>query len=165
MKKASVNAGQDGFVLIVAMIFMIVVSIFAVNSIRGATLGEKISGNYRERNQAFMAAEQAIAQGQALLRANAVTCLESVCDNTNLVGLAAAYNGASLPAAWSDTNSSNVSGGNGQPTSGKYLINALTNVAFAKTDCAAYSVMGKGFGINVNNTVLLQTVIYICPAD
>lgn len=165
MKKPSSKAGQDGFVLIVAMILMLVMSILAVSSVRGAAQGERVAGNYRERNQAFMAAEQALSQGQALLRANAVTCLESVCDNTNLAGLAAVHSGGSLPGTWSDTNSSNIGASGGQSTSGKFLINALTNVAFSKTDCAAYSVMGKGFGINTNNTVLLQTVVYICPAD
>jgi type IV pilus assembly protein PilX len=165
MNKPRVKSGQDGFVLIVAMILMVVMGIFAMNSMRSATVGEKIAGNYRERNQAFMAAEQALAQGQALLRANAVTCLESVCDNTTLVGTAASYAGNTLPVTWSETNASAVGVVNGQSTSGKYLINALTNAAFAKSECAPYSVMGQGVGINANDTVLLQTVVYICSTD
>jgi type IV pilus assembly protein PilX len=167
MNKRSVKSGQDGFVLIVAMILMVVMGIFAMGSMRSAAVGEKIAGGYRERNQAFMAAEQALAQGQALLRANAVTCLESVCDNTNLVGTAASYSGNSLPSTWpqGDTNTSTITVASGQTTSGRYLINALTNAAFAKVNCSPYSVMGRGVGINANDTVLLQTVVYICPAD
>lgn len=165
MKPPHIKQGQDGFVLIVAMILMVVMGVFAMNSMRSATVGERLAGNYRERNQAFSAAEQAIAQGQALLRANAVTCMESVCDNTMVVGLAGTHSGTGLPTAWSETNASVVTTATNQGTSAKFLINALTDAAFAKTDCQPYSVMGRGVGLNSNDTVLLQTVVYICPTD
>jgi type IV pilus assembly protein PilX len=167
MNKPNVKSRQDGFVLIVAMILMVVMGIFAMGSMRSAAVGEKIAGGYRERNQAFMAAEQALARGQALLRDNAVTCLESVCDNTNLAGAAASYNGNSLPGTWPQDNTytTTMTVNNEQKTTGRFMINALTNAAFAKVNCAPYSVMGRGVGINANDTVLLQTVVYICPAD
>lgn len=163
--QSKLKAKQDGFVLIVAMILMVAMSIFALGSMRGATMGERILGNYRERNQAFLAAEQALTQGQALLRANATTCLETVCSNTSLAGTAAAYSGNTLPNTWSDTNAATATTATEQKTTAKFLVNALTNAAFAKVNCSPYSIMGRGVGLNSNTTVLLQTIVYICPAD
>jgi len=156
---------QSGFVLIVAMIILAVMSLFAAGGMGQATFGEKMSGNYLDRNRAQMAAEQALIQGQTLLRANAVTCLETVCDNSNLAGVAAANANATLPAAWSDANAVAIVTAAGQATTARYLINALTHVNFAKVNCKPYSIMGRGVGLNSNSVVLLQTVVYICPTD
>jgi type IV pilus assembly protein PilX len=160
-----VKRSQNGFVLIIAMILMVVMSLFAVSGMRQAAMSEKIAGGYMDRNRAQQAAEQALLQGQTLLRANAVTCMETTCDNTNLVGLASAYNGSALPDTWSDANSVAVVLAAGQLTSAKYLINALTHADYAKTDCKPYSILGRGVGLNVSTVVLLQSIIYICPTD
>lgn len=156
---------QDGFVLVVALILLAVMSLLAVNGMGLSTMGERMSGNYMERNRAQMAAEQALTQGQALLRANAVACLEAFCNNTNLLGTAAESSAQALPSVWSDANSVAVTVANGQLSSGKFLINALTHTDYAKVNCRAYSIMGRGVGLNLNSVVLLQTVAYICPTD
>lgn len=159
------NRKQKGFVLVVAMILLAVMSLFAVGGMRQASLAEKMSGNYLDRNRAKLSAEQALIQGQTLLRANAVTCLESVCDNTGLVGASSAVASATLPSVWSDANSVAIITAAGQLTSGKFLINALTHANFSKVDCRPYSIMGRGVGLNANSIVVLQTVVYICPTD
>ncbi len=159
------NENQKGFVLIVAMILLAVMSLFAVGGMRQASLAEKMAGNYLDRNRAKLSAEQALVQGQTLLRANAVTCLETACDNTGLVGVSSANATATLPAVWSDANSVAIVPAAGQLTSGKYLINALTHANFSKVDCRPYSIMGRGVGLNASSIVVLQTVVYICPTD
>jgi len=156
---------QDGFVLIIAMILLVVLSLISIRGMSSASIGEKMSGSYRERSQAIAAAEQALLQGQVLLQANAVLCMDTVCDNTNLVGTAAATASANLPNAWSDTNSVSITTVVGQVSTGKYLINALTHANFSKVNCKPYSIMGRGQGANASSVAVLQTVAYVCPAD
>jgi type IV pilus assembly protein PilX len=51
---------QSGFVLAVSMIFLIVMTMLAVTSIKKATLDEKVSFNLRAQDLAFQAAERAL---------------------------------------------------------------------------------------------------------
>jgi len=158
-----IKSKENGFVLVIAMILLAVMSIVAITGMGLSTMGEKMAGNYMERNRAQLAAEQAITQAQTLLRDNAVTCLEAVCTSANLVGAGAEVTLNTLPSTWSDTNAFSIATAAGQTTTAKYLINALTHADFAKVDCRPYSIMGRGAGLNTNSTVVLQTIAYICP--
>lgn len=51
---------QQGFVLVVSLIFLVIMTVLAVTSIQRATLDEKVSGNLRAQNIAFQAAESAL---------------------------------------------------------------------------------------------------------
>ncbi len=48
---------QKGFVLIAALIFLLVLSIFSIAMFRGFGLQDKVAGNIREKERAFHAAE------------------------------------------------------------------------------------------------------------
>ena len=56
---------QNGFVLIAALIFLLVLSIFSVAMFRGFGLQDKIAGNIREKEKAFHAAESNLESGIA----------------------------------------------------------------------------------------------------
>ena len=73
------NKRQDGFVLIVALILLTTVSLLVLAGMRGGMLGERMSGNYMDRNLAKLAAEQALTQGLAKLQSNSTTCLDIGC--------------------------------------------------------------------------------------
>lgn len=51
---------QSGFVLVVSMIFLIIMTMLAVTAIKKATLDEKVTGNLRAQDLAFQAAEKAL---------------------------------------------------------------------------------------------------------
>jgi type IV pilus assembly protein PilX len=51
---------QSGFVLATSLIFLVIMTLLAVTAIRRSTLDEKVSGNLREQNLAFQAAEMAL---------------------------------------------------------------------------------------------------------
>jgi type IV pilus assembly protein PilX len=51
---------QQGFVLATSLIFLVIMTLLAVTAIRRATLDEKVTGNLREQNLAFQAAERAL---------------------------------------------------------------------------------------------------------
>lgn len=51
---------QRGFVLVVSMIFLIVMTLLTITAINKSTLGEKITGNLRSQEMAFEAAEKGL---------------------------------------------------------------------------------------------------------
>lgn len=56
---------ENGAVLVVGLVMVLLMSIIAVSAIRGSNLQESIAGNMRERNLAFQAAESALRVGEA----------------------------------------------------------------------------------------------------
>lgn len=54
------RAKQNGFVLAISMIFLIVMTMLAVTAIKKATMDEKVTGNLRAHDLAFHAAEKAL---------------------------------------------------------------------------------------------------------
>ena len=157
---------QQGFVLIVSLILLAVVTILVVSGMGVTTMSERMSGNHMDRNRAQAAAEQALTQGLALLQANGEVCLTG-CNSGNTIGTAAAITAATIPSEWTDLNSRAIVTASAQLTTASYLINWLNNAVFltGKTDCQAYSVMGKGTGLNSQSVVVLQTIAYVCPTD
>lgn len=160
---------QNGFILIVALILLVTVTLLVLSGMRLANVSERMSGSSMDRGRAKMAAEQALTQGLALLQSAGTTCLDSGCTSANLPGAAAAHTGTSMPASWSETNASVVTIATGQLSSAKFLINWLSDASFTppptKNACRAYSIMGRGVGLSSASVVVLQTVAYICPAD
>lgn len=51
---------QNGFVLVVSMIFLVVMTLLAISAIKKSTLDEKIASNLRAQNASFQAAEKAL---------------------------------------------------------------------------------------------------------
>lgn len=62
------NQQQKGAVLIIALIFMLILSLIGVSSMQGTTLQEKMSGNLRDQYSAFNAAEAALREGERQAR-------------------------------------------------------------------------------------------------
>ncbi|MBZ9558946.1 MULTISPECIES: pilus assembly protein [unclassified Modicisalibacter] len=63
----SAKRSQQGIVLIVSLIFLLILSLLGLSSIQSATLQENMVGNQRDHDMAFQAAEAALrwAEGQA----------------------------------------------------------------------------------------------------
>lgn len=55
---------QQGAILVVALMFLVLLTIIGVSSISGVTLEEKMAGNLREQNLAFQAAESALRDAE-----------------------------------------------------------------------------------------------------
>ncbi len=58
---------QNGSVLIVGLIMLLVITLISLAAIQSTTLQERMAGNMRDRNQAFQAAEMALRQGETLV--------------------------------------------------------------------------------------------------
>lgn len=60
---------QNGFVLVVSLIFMLIMTVLAVTAINRSILDEKVTGNLRSQNIALQAAESALRYCQKNLEA------------------------------------------------------------------------------------------------
>lgn len=162
---------EHGFILIVSMVLLVAVTLFVLSGMRLANVSERMAGSSMDRGRAKMAAEQALTQGLALLQGAGSTCLDAGCTNVNLAGAGAEHTAATLPAGWSDNGSTAITLASGQLSSAKFLINWLSDASTftpatgSKSLCKAYSIMGRGVGLNSASVVVLQTIAYICPAD
>ena len=159
---------QEGFVLVVLLILLAILSLLVIHGMGATTMGEQMAGNHMDRSRAQMAAEQAITQGLAVLQAHGEDCLEG-CNQTH--GTTAKSTAATPVSAWSDTDAQTAtatawSDDNSKPkATARYSITWQDNAAFDKTDCKAYSVMGRGVGFNSESVVVLQTIAYVCPTE
>jgi type IV pilus assembly protein PilX len=59
---------QGGAVLIVALVFLIVLTLLGVSAMRMTTLQEQMAGNLRDSNLAFQASESALREAESLLQ-------------------------------------------------------------------------------------------------
>ena len=58
---------QQGMVLVVGLVMVLLITIIGVSAIRGSGLQESMAGNMRDRNIAFQAAESALREGEAII--------------------------------------------------------------------------------------------------
>ena len=68
-KTPATAAGQHGMVLIMGMIFMLVLTLIVVSSMRTTLLEERMAGNARDNDLAFQAAEAALRAGERIVTA------------------------------------------------------------------------------------------------
>lgn len=159
---------QQGFILIISMLMLLIVTILVINSVRATTMNEKMSGAYMDRARAQNRAELAIAEGQGLLvssSANAEICRDPGC--AAVAGSPPSVTShpatTALPGAWSDTGAVTSS-----DAKAKFLVTLLpdTNLPSAKNGkCKPYSIMGRGEGNDPRTTVVLQVVAFVCDLD
>lgn len=67
------DSSQRGAVLIVSLIFLLVLTILGVSSMRSTVLEEKMAGNMRDQSLAFQAAEVALRDAEAYIESLAST--------------------------------------------------------------------------------------------
>ena len=63
----SCRGKQQGAVLVVTLILLLVVTLLTVSNMQGAVLQQKMAGNTNDRNVAFQAAESALREGEVFL--------------------------------------------------------------------------------------------------
>jgi type IV pilus assembly protein PilX len=63
---------QNGFILIISLIFLVIISMLGIAMFSGVTMDEKMSGNLREKNRSLDAAQTTLnaVQGWLTIRSN-----------------------------------------------------------------------------------------------
>ncbi|EAR07709.1 pilus assembly PilX family protein [Reinekea blandensis] len=64
----SIYRKQSGVVLLVALVFLLILTVAGVSAMRLATVEERMTGNFADRSVAFQAAEAALQEGEEFLR-------------------------------------------------------------------------------------------------
>jgi type IV pilus assembly protein PilX len=170
--------GQRGSSLVIALIFLIVLTILGLVSVRSSTMQERMAGNDRDRAIAFEAAEAALRDAELDILRNLTP--ESPFD-------AACTNGLCLPATvatpnwqlvpWTGATSRvyGVASGSGaypldvaQPP--RYIVELLpdlpagagnslnANVRSSTSGGTAYRITARGWGRRGTTQVMLQSV-------
>lgn len=64
---------QQGSVLIIALVFLLVMTMIGTIAMQGTTQQERMAGNYWDRNLAFQAAEAALSRGGQVVQTSGAT--------------------------------------------------------------------------------------------
>lgn len=154
---------QKGFALIVSMLILLVLTILVVNAVRNTTMNERMAGNYMDRTRAMQAAEQALRQAETLLVTNGDMCVSGCAVDAGTPSASTA-SVASIPTVWADAKATTMTKATDQGSSGKFQVALLadTFLPTGKTGCKAYSLMGRGVGLDTRSVVVLQTIAFVC---
>lgn len=73
LTQSRIPSRQQGAVLAVALIFLLILTLLGVSSMKSTLLEEKMAGNMRDQSLAFQAAEAALRDGEAFIETLAST--------------------------------------------------------------------------------------------
>jgi type IV pilus assembly protein PilX len=156
---------QRGAVLITGLIFMVVLTLIVVASMRTTILEEKMAGNVRDRDLAFQAAEAALRAAELELTGATPPTFSasgpylSAANRPDPFWFTYAWATGTNSVAYSPTP-------NGTATSPRYVIEAMPAISGAGSgslklgplvDSGIYKITSRGVGGNPNTVVMLQS--------
>jgi type IV pilus assembly protein PilX len=171
---------QQGASLVIALMFLIVLTILGLVAVRSSTVQERMAGNDRDRAVAFEAAEAALRDAERDIRANLSSAnpFDNVCtDGLCLPATVATPNWNSI--SWTGT-TSRVYGANtgagafplGVSSAPRYIVELLPDVPSGAGNTlsansrsstrggTAYRITARGWGRRPGTTVMLQSVYF-----
>ena len=118
---------QQGMVLVICLIMLLLLTLSGLAAMQGSTLQEKMAGNSRDSEQAFLAAEAALRGGEAFMAS-----ASGASATFNITGTAGLYDVATsgVPVDWqtATANWRNSATLSGVATTPKYLVERLPEV-------------------------------------
>ena len=165
---------QQGAVLVVSLIMLLIMTLIGLSSMRTTILEEKMAGNYRDRNIAFQAAEAALLDAEAdvvcngCTRGSPISGLDNF-DATCTNGICGGW----VSTVWTDTSKMGNVVTYGTYTGATAIAGVATppNYLMEGKKCIApgwaawkycYQITATGYGGSANATSVLQEV-YIKP--
>jgi type IV pilus assembly protein PilX len=165
---------ETGAVLVVSLLFLLILTLIGLTGSQVTSLEERMSGNMRDRNLAFQAAESALRAGETFLtsptipafscsnglyRYNDVNCDGTFEDayiwdsiNWSSSGVAVSYSNASNLASTSSAPAYLIEQMPAVPESGDSLETAV------QRDSQYYRVTARGTGGTASAVVILQSI-------
>lgn len=127
MNLYSSGRAQQGMVLVICLIMLLLLTLSGLAAMRGSTLQEKMAGNSRDSEQAFLAAEAALRGGEAFMAS-----ASGASATFNTTGTAGLYDVATsgVPVDWqaATANWRNSATLSGVAVTPKYLVERLPEV-------------------------------------
>ncbi|MDJ0747828.1 MAG: pilus assembly protein [Woeseiaceae bacterium] len=154
------RARQSGAALVVALVFLLVMTLLSTSTMRSATMQERMAGNSRDYNLGFQAAEAALREAENYLRVNIDTLPDFDDTNAHYV-----VNSANRPV-WHEYPTSDGSGyvtGSsvlGTARAPRYYLEQLTTARPPGTETEAgtavdeifyFRITAVGYGQSVDN--------------
>ncbi|WP_277964451.1 PilX N-terminal domain-containing pilus assembly protein [Pseudomonas sp. RIT-To-2] len=100
LSQAPGSARQDGMVLLVALVMLLLITMIGVSSMHNATLQEKMASSVQTRNTTFQAAEAALRVGENAVAATSYTIAQCTSTATCSPPPAADYNGVTAAGTY-----------------------------------------------------------------
>jgi len=157
---------QAGLALVTGLIFMVILTLLALSAMRTTMLEERMSGNARDRDLAFQAAEAALRDGEQIIQGAVLPAfvLNTAYTPRIAAGTLSTYWQNTYPwateavAAWQPA---------GTDSAPRYVIEEMGATAGggggslgfgALQDEGVYRVTARGVGRSANSVVILQAV-------
>lgn len=177
-KVPSAFRAQQGMVLVVGLIMVLLITIIGLAAIRGSGLQESMAGNMRDRNIAFQAAESALREGEAIVSpSNAVLPAFGCLDGTGVcTDLSSSPEKSVIYWAatdWKKTAKETTLDFDDVTNPPRYLVEELEvdigaaaaaegsaidiGGMMATGDSTPYRVTAQGFGISADTEVIVQS--------
>lgn len=157
---------QTGMALITGLIFMVVLTLLALAAMRTTTLEERMSGNARDRDMAFQAAEAALRAGEQVVQGATLPTFAFGTANTPRIpaGTLTTYWQNTHPWATQSNAAWQPAGTSAAP---RFVIEEMGATAGggggglgigALNDEGVYRVTARGVGSSADTVVILQAV-------
>ncbi|MCH8866850.1 MAG: hypothetical protein IID58_08370 [Proteobacteria bacterium] len=127
IKRSKLLRHQSGAVLAVCLVFLLIITLIAVSSMRDTLLEEKMAGNTRDRNLAFQAAESAAREAEIFVEG--LVSLGDFDVTAGLYGLNSTEPSYAHAATWDDeANYVEANSDYGAYLAPRYLIKQFTTM-------------------------------------
>lgn len=154
-------ASQQGMVLIISLLFLLIMTVAGLAAMQGSTLQEKMAGNNRDQQLAFLAAEAALRDAEHYLQGTNIGPFDG--NNGLYPSSDTTANDWHTTTSWRNYSGSLAS--TNQPP--KYFIKQFedtagdTNLSLAADEAVTpdllYSITAQGYGSTANSQVILQS--------
>jgi type IV pilus assembly protein PilX len=174
---------QTGGVLLVALVFLVALTLIGLTAMQGTTMEERMASNSRQVDVAFQAAEAALRDGEADLLNNSPTGYNSSCNNglciTSTTGTpvwqSAAWGTTGVRTYGQYTGNSPLAGANGTtllPQEPQYIIEQLPVVSPPGNDLSSpdsygsqatiqyYRITAWGVGTDDSTISMVQSIYF-----
>jgi len=172
LQPVSLPRRQQGAVLIISLMFLLIMTLIGVTAMQSTTMEEKMAGNVRDHNLAFQAAEAALRDAETYIETVVST---AAFDDTNgrFSATSTSLPDASASATWASDNTSRAYSGTigGVNTQPRYFIQHIADIsggastlnvggygaATSGGDTSLFRITARGTGGSDNSQVVLRS--------
>lgn len=169
------RTAQRGMTLIIAMIFLLMLTMLGVTAMQSTVMEERIAGNTRDRDVAFQSAESGLRAGETYLTTNACTPGitfpgAGLINNVGGVATSVQYDSADywMSQVWDATDSiASSTALTGVYAPARYVIELISGTSgvqsgpVGSSTTLVYRVTARGAGVTAGSVSLLQSTFTV----
>ncbi len=157
---------QCGTALIMTLVFLLLLSLLGITAMSTSTLEEKMTGNSKDQNLSFQAAETALRAAEVWVESTTVATQLTVNNANGIYDPSTTGTEVWDTVNWSSSNVVTYPGTPGTPASGslgdvntkpKYIIEKLTTEALSPGTRITVRITARGTGASDNTLSMVQS--------